>query len=75
VVSGVALATGGAASLWLTPQTPLPALLVVYLLIGIFLGTVNPSITNTASPECLSRWLAWPDRWPRLADKPGPPWG
>jgi EmrB/QacA subfamily drug resistance transporter len=48
VVAGAALALGGGASIWLTPATPLPALLAVYLLFGIFLGTVNPPITNTA---------------------------
>ena len=48
VVAGAALALGGAASLWLGPATPLPAVLAVYLLFGIFLGTVNPPITNTA---------------------------
>jgi len=48
VVSGAALALGGAASAWLGPATPLPAVLAVYLLFGIFLGTVNPPITNTA---------------------------
>jgi EmrB/QacA subfamily drug resistance transporter len=48
VVSGTALALGGAASLWLGPATPLPVVLATYLLFGIFLGTVNPPITNTA---------------------------
>ncbi|MEV8454887.1 MFS transporter [Streptomyces sp. NPDC052095] len=48
VVAGSALALGGAASLWLRPSTPLPAVLAVYLLFGIFLSTVNPPITNTA---------------------------
>jgi EmrB/QacA subfamily drug resistance transporter len=48
VVAGSALALGGAASLWLGPATPLPAVLVIYLLFGVFLGTVNPPITNTA---------------------------
>jgi EmrB/QacA subfamily drug resistance transporter len=48
VVAGAALALGGAASLWLEPATPLPAVLAIYLLFGIFLGTVNPPITNTA---------------------------
>jgi predicted MFS family arabinose efflux permease len=47
-VAGVALALGGGASLWLGPATPLPAVLAVYLLFGVFLGTVNPPITNTA---------------------------
>jgi EmrB/QacA subfamily drug resistance transporter len=48
VVAGVALALGGAASAWLGPATPLPLVLAVYLLFGVFLGTVNPPITNTA---------------------------
>jgi EmrB/QacA subfamily drug resistance transporter len=48
VVSGIALALGGGVSLWLGPATPLPAVLATYLLFGIFLGTVNPPITNTA---------------------------
>lgn len=48
VISGAALALGGAASLWLGPATPLPAVLATYLLFGVFLGTVNPPITNTA---------------------------
>jgi EmrB/QacA subfamily drug resistance transporter len=48
VVSGTALALGGGASLWLGPATPLPAVLATYLLFGMFLGTVNPPITNTA---------------------------
>jgi hypothetical protein len=48
VVAGAALALGGAASLWLEPATPLPAVLAIYPLFGIFLGTVNPPITNTA---------------------------
>ena len=48
MVAGSALALGGGASIWLGPATPLPAVLAVYLLFGIFLGTVNPPITNTA---------------------------
>ena len=48
LVSGAALALGGAASIWLGPATPLAVVLAVYLLFGIFLGTVNPPITNTA---------------------------
>jgi EmrB/QacA subfamily drug resistance transporter len=48
VVAGAALALGGGASIWLGPATPLPAVLAIYLLFGIFLGTVNPPITNTA---------------------------
>ncbi|WP_433472126.1 MFS transporter [Spirillospora sp. CA-142024] len=48
VIAGAALALGGGASLWLGPDTPLPAVLAIYLLFGVFLGTVNPPITNTA---------------------------
>jgi MFS family permease len=47
-VAGAALALGGGASIWLGPATPLPAVLAIYVLFGIFLGTVNPPITNTA---------------------------
>jgi EmrB/QacA subfamily drug resistance transporter len=48
VAAGAALALGGGASVWLSPASPLPAVLATYLLFGIFLGTINPPITNTA---------------------------
>ncbi|MEU0531341.1 MFS transporter [Amycolatopsis tolypomycina] len=48
VVAGTALAAGGAAAAWLGPATPLPLVLATFLLFGVFLGTVNPPITNTA---------------------------
>jgi EmrB/QacA subfamily drug resistance transporter len=48
VVAGTALALGGVASLWLGPTTPLPAVLATYLLFGVYLGAVNPPITNSA---------------------------
>jgi EmrB/QacA subfamily drug resistance transporter len=48
VMAGIALALGGYASTWLGPATPLPAVLAVYLLFGVFLASVNPPITNTA---------------------------
>ncbi|MDN5852364.1 MAG: MFS transporter, partial [Actinomycetia bacterium] len=48
IVSGVALVAAGAASLRLTPTTPLAYVLAVAVLIGIFFGLVNPPITNTA---------------------------
>jgi EmrB/QacA subfamily drug resistance transporter len=48
VVSGTAMALGGAASLWLSPSTPLPWVLAIYLLFGMAMGTVNPPITNSA---------------------------
>jgi EmrB/QacA subfamily drug resistance transporter len=48
LIAGAALALGGAVSLGLGPATPLLAVLGAYLLFGVFLGTVNPPITNTA---------------------------
>ncbi|WP_027943585.1 MFS transporter [Amycolatopsis taiwanensis] len=48
VVAGSALTLGGGASLWLGPATPLPVMFAIFVLFGIFLGTVNPPITNTA---------------------------
>jgi EmrB/QacA subfamily drug resistance transporter len=48
MIAGAALALGGGASFWLGPATPLPAVPAIYLLFGIFLGFVNPPITNTA---------------------------
>jgi hypothetical protein len=48
MIAGAALVLGGAASLWLGPATPLPAVLAVYLLFGVFLATVNPPISNSA---------------------------
>ncbi|WAL63852.1 MFS transporter [Amycolatopsis cynarae] len=47
-VSGSALLVGGAASLWLTPATPLPVVLAIFVPFGVFMGTVNPPITATA---------------------------
>jgi EmrB/QacA subfamily drug resistance transporter len=48
VIAGTALALGGGLSLSLGPDTPLPAVLAIYLLFGVFLGAVNPPITNSA---------------------------
>ncbi|MDX3195543.1 MFS transporter [Streptomyces sp. MN03-5084-2B] len=48
VVAGAALAAGALASAFLGPATPLPAVLGTFVLFGVFLGTVNPPITNTA---------------------------
>lgn len=48
VVAGAALAAGGIASAALGPATPLPLVLATFLLFGVFLGAVNPPITNTA---------------------------
>jgi MFS family permease len=48
LVAGAALALGGGGSLWLGPSTPLPYVLAIYVLFGIFLASVNPPITNTA---------------------------
>jgi EmrB/QacA subfamily drug resistance transporter len=48
VVAGSALALGAVASQTLGPATPLPVVLAIYGFFGIFLGMVNPPITNTA---------------------------
>jgi predicted MFS family arabinose efflux permease len=48
LVSGVALALAGLASLWLTPSTPLAAVLAIYLLFGVALAASAAPITNTA---------------------------
>jgi EmrB/QacA subfamily drug resistance transporter len=48
VISGTALAVGGAVSIFLSSATPLLAVLAIYLLFGVFQGTINPPITNTA---------------------------
>lgn len=48
LVSGIALAVGGAAATRLGPHSPVPVILAVYLVFGVFLGAVNPPITNTA---------------------------
>ena len=48
MVSGTALALGGGASIWFRPAAPLPTVLAVYLVFGIFLATVNPPITFVA---------------------------
>jgi EmrB/QacA subfamily drug resistance transporter len=48
LVSGATLAAGALASLWLTPTTPLPAVLAIYLLFGVALATSAAPITNTA---------------------------
>jgi EmrB/QacA subfamily drug resistance transporter len=48
MAAGTALALGGVVSLWIGPATPLPAVVAIYLLFGVFLGAVNPPITNSA---------------------------
>jgi EmrB/QacA subfamily drug resistance transporter len=48
VVSGAALALGAGLSLRLGPTTPLPAVLAIFLLFGVGLGTINPPVTNSA---------------------------
>lgn len=48
VVAGVTLALAGALSTFIRPDTPLPVLLAIYLLMGVAMGTINPPITNTA---------------------------
>ncbi|MFJ9173516.1 DHA2 family efflux MFS transporter permease subunit [Streptomyces sp. NPDC102360] len=48
LIAGSALALGGGLSLGLGPDTPLPAVLAVHLLFGVFMGAVNPPISNSA---------------------------
>jgi EmrB/QacA subfamily drug resistance transporter len=48
VVSGAALALGGGLSTLIDPTTPLFVLLVIYLVFGVFVSSVNPPVTNTA---------------------------
>jgi EmrB/QacA subfamily drug resistance transporter len=48
VVSGATLALGAGLSLRLGPATPLPAVLAIFLLFGVALGTINPPVTNSA---------------------------
>jgi len=48
LVAGAALTLGALASLGLGPDTPQSVVLAIYLLFGVFLGTINPPITNTA---------------------------
>lgn len=48
LVAGTTMVLGSAFSLWIGPHTPLPVVLAVYLVFGIFLGAINPPITNSA---------------------------
>ncbi|TCC31367.1 MFS transporter [Kribbella sindirgiensis] len=48
VVAGTALTLGALASLTIQASTPLLAVLAVFLFFGIFLGTINPPIANSA---------------------------
>jgi EmrB/QacA subfamily drug resistance transporter len=48
VVAGAGVALAGLAFTWLTPTTPILALLGIYLLFGIGQGMINPPITNSA---------------------------
>ncbi|HEV7791474.1 MAG TPA: MFS transporter [Pseudonocardia sp.] len=48
LVAGGAMALAGLSFTWLTPHTPLIALLGVYVLFGLGQGSINPPITNSA---------------------------
>ena len=48
VVAGTALTLGAAASMTIGIATPLPVILAIFLLFGVFLGTINPPIANSA---------------------------
>ncbi|MFF0270784.1 MFS transporter [Kribbella sp. NPDC004536] len=47
-IAGTALALGAAAQLTIGLTTPLPIVLGSFLLFGVFLGTINPPIANSA---------------------------
>ncbi|RZT13372.1 EmrB/QacA subfamily drug resistance transporter [Kribbella sp. VKM Ac-2569] len=48
VVAGTALTLGALASLTIQASTPLLNVLAVFLFFGVFLGTINPPIANSA---------------------------
>ena len=48
LVAGISMALAGLSFTWLTPHTPLIALLGVYVLFGLGQGSINPPITNSA---------------------------
>jgi MFS family permease len=48
LIAGVALALGGIGLLWLAPATAWSLVIAMYVPVGVFLGLVNPPITNTA---------------------------
>ena len=48
LVAGASMALAGLSFTWLTPHTPLIALLGVYVLFGLGQGSINPPITNSA---------------------------
>jgi EmrB/QacA subfamily drug resistance transporter len=48
VIAGAGLALGAALSLTIGRSTPLPVVLAIFLPFGVFLGTVNPPIANSA---------------------------
>lgn len=48
LIASAALCVAGGASSWLSPRTPILVVLVLYAVVGVFLGMVNPPITNTA---------------------------
>ena len=48
VVAGTALTLGALASLTIQASTPLPSVLAIFLFFGVFLGTINPPIANSA---------------------------
>jgi len=48
LVAGASMALAGLSFTWLTPHTPLIALLGVYVLFGLGQGSINPPITYSA---------------------------
>ena len=68
--AGAALAAAGLAATWLSPPTPLPALLGIYLVFGIGLGTINPPISTSAVSGMLLS-MARGGRLGRIHQSPG----
>ncbi|WP_433421301.1 DHA2 family efflux MFS transporter permease subunit [Microtetraspora malaysiensis] len=48
IAGGTCMAVGGVLLAQITPATPIPALLAIYLVFGLGFAVVNPPITNTA---------------------------
>jgi Na+/melibiose symporter-like transporter len=73
-VAGTALALGGGICLWIGPASPLAAVLATFVPIGVFLGVVNPPITNTAVSGMPRSMAGVASHWRPSAARPGPAW-
>jgi hypothetical protein len=59
VLPWAALALGGGASIWLSPAAPLPAVLAIYLLFGIFLGTIRHQRQTDHQDQKFRCWVSY----------------